>query len=164
MGFFFPNYFEETIEISRQDYTMAIEAGKVTAEIDFATFNENPSIRNKLHEVLNNRFLGVQLLSHRPYELSNSKRTFIHPDGHKEFFIELSSALLVMTAGSVDFRQTDKNGNVISDSKQDRIEKKKSLAELVATHKPNDPLVAALLHSYQTAVTDPNNELIHLYI
>ena len=158
-----PNYFEEPIEISRQNYVMTIEAGKATATINYATFNNNPSLREELHESLNNRLLGVQLFSHVPYELSSSKIFHIHPDGRKDIFIELSSVSCVMFAGSLDTLHTDKDGNIISDSKRDRIEKKRSLSELVITHKPNDPLVAALLSSYQTAVSDPNNELVHLY-
>lgn len=158
-----PNYFEEPIEILRQDYNMTIEDGKVTAKIDYTIFNDNPSMRKELQDGLNNRFLGVQLFSHVKYELSSSKRTFVHPDGRKEFFLDASSGNYIITGGSVDFRHTDKDGNIISDSRRYRIEKKKSLAELVVTHKPNDPLVAALLNSYHTAVNDPNNELVHLY-
>ena len=158
-----PNYFEEHIEISRENYVMSIDTGKVTATIDYAIFNENPSLREELQESLNNRFLGVQVISHARYELSNSKMIHIDADGHKHIFLELSTAVLKMTAGNIDLQLKDKDGNITSDSRRYRIEKKKSLAELVAIHKPNDPLIAGLLSSYQTAITDPNNELFHLY-
>ena len=158
-----PNYFEEPIEISRQNYIMTIEAGKATATIDYATFNANASMRNELHDGLNSRFLAVLLFSHLAYKLSNPKMTHVHPDGHTDIFLEISSSVSKMSIGTLDLQVADKDGNIISDSRRERIEKKKKRAELVATHKPNDPLVAALLHSYQTAVTDPNNELVHLY-
>jgi hypothetical protein len=157
------NCFEEPIEISRENYVMVIEDGKATATIDYTTFNNNPSLRQELHDSLNNRLLGVQLFSHVPYELSHSKKIHIDADGYKHIFIELSSGTYAITGGNVDFRHTDKDGNIISDSKRDRVKKKKGLAELIAIHMPSDPLVAALLSSYQTAVTDPNNELVHLY-
>ncbi len=121
-----PNYFEEPIEISRQDYSMTIVAGKVTAKIDFDVFTSNPSMREDLHNALNSRFLGVQLISHHAYELSSSKKFHLHPNGQKDIFIELSSASMLMTAGHLDFVHTDKDGNVISDSRRDRIEKKKT--------------------------------------
>ena len=57
---------------------------------------------------------------------------------------------------------TDKDGNIVSDSKKDRIEKKKNLAELVATHHA-DNVLAVLLKSHSASVHDPNNELVHLY-
>lgn len=158
-----PNYFEEPIEISRENYTMKIEAGEVTATIDYAVFNKNPSLQIELYESLNNRFLAAQLLSHQMYELFSSRMTHVDRDGHKHIFIGLSSASMLVTAGHLDFIHTDKDGNIISDSGRDRIEKKKNLAELVAKHKPNDVLATALLLSYNAAVTDPNNELVHLY-
>lgn len=63
----------------------------------------------------------------------------------------------------VDVRVKDKEGNIISDSKRDRIERKKSLAELVSAHRASDGLLAAMLRSYDAGVRDPNNELVHLY-
>jgi len=70
----------------------------------------------------------------------------------------------VVSGSTADFRVTDKDGNVIADSKRDRLEKKKSLAELIASHRPKDTLLAALLRSHDAAVHDPNNELVHYEI
>lgn len=158
-----PDYFEEVIGISRQDYTMTIAQGKVQAKIDFRIYEANPSMRRELHDGLNDRFLGVQLLTHRAYELSSTTMTRVHSDGRRDIFIEPEPARLLISGGTVDFQVTDKDGNVISDSKQDRIEKKKSLAELVTTHGATDGLLASLLLSYDAAVRDSNNELVHLY-
>jgi hypothetical protein len=158
-----PDYFEETIEILRHDYAMTIADGKVEAKIESAIYDANPSIRQLLQGSLNDRFLGVQLLTHRPYELSSSTIIRVHPDGRRDISIELESACLVMSGGSVDFRITDKDGNIIADSKRDRIERKKSLADLVSAHRASDGLLAAMLRSYAESVRDPNNELVHLY-
>ncbi len=158
-----PDYFEEALEISRQDYTMTIADGKVQAKIDSAIYEANPSMRRALHDALNDRFLGVQLLTHHAYELSSSTMTRVHPDGHRDIFMEAEPGRFVISGKAVDFQVIDKDGNVISDSKHDRIEKKKSLAELVTTHRATDGLLASLLRSYDAAVRDPNNELVHLY-
>jgi hypothetical protein len=157
------DYFEEVIEISRQDYTMTIADGQVHAKVDSVIYEVNPNMRQAVHDALNARFLGVQLLTHRAYELSRSTTTRVHPDGHRDIFIELEPARMVMSGGTVDFQITDKNGNVIADSKRDRIEKKKSLAELVTSYRATDAVLASLLESYAAAVRDPNNELVHLY-
>jgi hypothetical protein len=158
-----PNYFEEAIEISRQDYTMTIASGLARATIDSALYDANPSIRRELHDALNNRFLGVQLLTHRAYELCNSTMTRAHPDGRRDIFIEPEPARILLSGGVADIKVIDKDGKVISDTRRDRIEKKKSLAELVTTHRATDRLLASLLSSYDAAVRDPNNELVHLY-
>jgi hypothetical protein len=157
------DYFEEAIQISRQDYTMTIADGQVQAKIDSAIYEANPDMRQGLHDALNDRFLGVQLLTHRAYELSPSAMTRVHPDGRRDIFIEAEPGRIVISGGTVDFQVTDKDGNVISDSKRDRIEKKKSLAELVTSHRATDALLASLLRSHGAAVRDPNNELVHLY-
>jgi hypothetical protein len=158
-----PDYFEEPIEISRQDYTMTSADGQVQAKIDSAIFEADPDMRQRLHDALNDRFLGVQLFTHRAYELSRSTKTRVHPDGRRDIFVEPEPARIVLSAGTVDIQITDKDGNVIADSKRDRIEKKKSLAELIGTHRPTDSLLASLLKSQAAAVRDPNNELMHLY-
>ena len=157
------DYFEEAIEILRYDYAMIIADGKVGAKIKPAIYDANPAIRQLLQDSLNARFLGVQLLTHRPYELSRSTITRVHPDGRRDISIELESGYLVMSGGSVDFRITGKNGNIIVDSKRDRIERKKSLAELVSAHQASDGLLTSLLRSYDAGVRDPINELVHLY-
>ena len=151
-----PDYFEEPIE-------MTIADGQVQAKIDSAVFEVDPDMRQRLHDASNDRFLGVQLFTHRAYELSRSTKTRVHPDGRRDIFIEPEPARIVFSAGTVDIQIKDKDGNVIADSKRDRIEKKKSLAELISTHRPTDSLLASLLKSQAGAVRDPNNELVHLY-
>src|SRR5882672_6295681 len=121
-----PDYFEEPIEIFRQDYTMSIEYGKVHAKIDSALFDPDTSMRQRLHDGLNDRFLAIQMLTHRAYELSGSTKTRLHPDGRRDVFVDLEPARVVFSAGAVDFRVIDKDGKVVSDSRLDRIDKKKS--------------------------------------
>jgi hypothetical protein len=158
-----PDYFEEAIEVSCHTYSMTIADGKVEAKVEPAIYDANPSMPQLLQDSLNGRFLGVQLLTHRPYELSRSTITRVREDGRRDIFIELTSGIILTSVGSVDIRVTDKDVNIISDSKRDRIEKKKNLAELVATHLPSDVTLAALLRSHDAGVRNPNNELVHLY-
>jgi hypothetical protein len=158
-----PDYFEEPIEISRQDYAMTIADGQVHAKIDSAIYEAKPEIRAELHEALNDRFLGAQLYTHRAYELSRPNVTRVHPDGRRDIFAEIEPICVKVSMGQVDVLVTDKDGNVITDSKRDRIDKKKSLAELIAAHRANDTLLASLLRSHAAAVRDPNDELVHLY-
>ncbi len=142
---------------------MTIADGRVQAKIASAVFEADPDMRQRVHDALNDRFLGVQLFTHRAYELSRSTKTRVPPDARRDIFIELEPARIVLSAGTVDIQIKDKDGNVIADSKRDRIEKKKSLGELISTHRPTDSLLASLLKSQAAAVQDPNNELVHLY-
>ena len=157
------DYFEVPIEIVRDDYTLTIAQEQAEARLDSAAYQANPSIRRTLHDGLNDRFLGVQLLTHRAYELSRSTMTRVHPDGRKDFFLEVEPARIVIAGHPVDFQVRDKDGNITADSKRDRIEKKGSLADLVSTYRASDETLASLLRSHDAAVRDPNNELVHLY-
>ncbi len=52
---------------------------------------------------------------------------------------------------------------VISDSKQERLGKQKWFAEAVAKYRSEDNCLDQMLRSYQKALEDPQNELVHLY-
>lgn len=157
------DYFEEAIEISHDNYNMLINDGKVVAKVDAAIYDKNPLIRKELHDSLTSRFQAVQALTHRIYDLpTNSIMIREYSDGHREMFIELESQCFTLSAGSLDIQITDKDESIVSDSRKDRIEKKKNFTELVARHCA-DTVLAALLGSYEAAVHDPNNELLHLY-
>lgn len=157
------DYFEASIHLERNDYEMIIENGKVEAKISPDVFENNPTMRDDLTNALNDRFLGVQLLTHKPYQLSKASMCRLHPDGRRDItvFVESISAIAVM--GTADIMITDKNGNVIVDSKKERIDKKKQLSDLTEKYRKSDPTFASLLNSYKMAVSEPNNELVHLY-
>ena len=108
---------------------MTIADGQVQAKIDSAMYQRNPNMRGVLHEALNDRFLGVQLLTHRAYELSSSTMTRVHPGGRREILCEGETGRYVASGSTADFRVTDKDGNVIADSKRDRVDEKKRLAK-----------------------------------
>ena len=156
-------YFEGAISITRGNYEMTISSGKAIARIEAATFDAKPSMRESLHVSLQSRFLAVQLLMHKPFELAKPTMTRLLPDGRRDITLELEGVQTTVTGGTVDVRITDKDGNAVVDSKRDRIERKETLGELVAAHRASDSTLTALLKSYEAGVRDPNNELVHLY-
>jgi hypothetical protein len=158
-----PDYFEEQICIERDGYRIVIGNGKAEAHITPEAYDTKEDIRDELHGVLNDHFLGVQLFSHKAYQLSEPSIHRIYPDGHKEITLIVKTAEHVMMAGSIDFVLKDKDGNVLSDSRRDRIEKKKELATLVEKYRKHDKFVDALLSFFEASIHDPNNELAHLF-
>jgi len=158
-----PDYFEVPIPINRNDYEMLIGNGKVEAKIRPEVFENNPTMRDDLTKTLNDRFLGVQLLTHKPFQLSKASMYGLHPDGRKDVTVFVDPISVAVAFGTADIIITDKNGKVTYDSKKERIDKKKQLSELSAKYRESDPTAASLLNSYKMAVNDPNNELVHLY-
>jgi len=158
-----PDYFEEPIHVKRDHYVMTISNGTVEARIKPELYDKDQSMRDRLHSSLNDRFLGVQLLSHKPYELSKASMYRLHPDGRKDITIFPEPMIIWVSMAEPDIIIKDKDGNVTSDSRQERIQKKQELAELVEKYRQRDPFVAVMLHSYNEAVNDRDNELGHLY-
>ncbi len=158
-----PDYFEDFIYLERNDYEMTIENGRVEAQINPAVFENNPTMRDDLTNSLNDRFLGAQLRTHKPYQLSKVSMYRLHPDGRRDITVFVDSAAIAMSTCTSEFIITDKDGKVIVDSKKDRIEKKKKLARLAEKYRRSDLTAASLLDSYNMAVNEPNNELVHLY-
>lgn len=157
-----PDYFEQVITVSRDDHTMVIDNGKVEATMLAEVYDAAPSMRDELHGALTARFLAVQLLNRSAFELSKPSMVRVREDGRRDIFVELDSEGIRASAGHVDTRVTDQHGNIVSDSRRDRIEKKQSLADRVSAHS-GDLLLTAMLASHQNSIHDPDNELVHLY-
>jgi hypothetical protein len=158
-----PDYFEEVIHIDRETYSIIIENGRIEARIDPTAYDQEHRMRDELHEALNDRFLGVQLLTHKQYELSNASMYRLYPDGHKDVTLFPEPIVMTMTIDSTDIIVKNNEGNIVTDTRRDRIQKKKKLAELAEKYRSKDQVVESILKSYKSAVTDPENELVHLF-
>ena len=159
------DYFEEPQQIKGDYYVMSIENGKVKAEVEVEEENhlDGYQICNDLHQSLNNRFLGVQIMTHENYELSTPSLVKLLPDGRKNYYLKAKPIHLFIKGTNVDFQHRDKNGNIVADTRRARIEKKKRNAERVARYKAFDTVLETLVNSYHTAVKNPDYELVHLY-
>lgn len=158
-----PNLFEEPFTIEQDGYVISIEEGKIEARIPENIFEANASLRGELHESLNSRFLALQLLSHLTYELSESQMTREHADGKRDIIVEVPTMKIAISGGQADFVLRDKDGNIKTDTKRERIEHKKSFSQKISDVTKTDDLLLSMLRSYSASVNDPGNELIHLY-
>ena len=158
-----PDYFEEELTLEYDDCQLVIKEGKVEARIDPSLYDQNDKMRNSLYEFLNSRFSGVELYSHKPYKLSEASETRLHADGRKDVVIHAKTSIISISSLTADIIICDKNGNIISDSKRDRIQKKQEFAQLVGDFSSGDLVATSLMTSYKAAVSDPDNELVHLY-
>jgi hypothetical protein len=157
------DFFEKKTEIDTNQYEMVIDNGKITVTLDGETYDDNPSIREQLNSFLEDRFLGAQLVNRKPYELSKSSLCRIFPDGKKNYEASVETLGVVVSVGTLDVIAKDAEGNIISDSKQDRINKQERFAELSAKYRRLDTTAEGILVSFDKAVRDSVNELVHLY-
>lgn len=156
------NFFEEEIRIERDNYKIIIYDGLVEVRFSSDLYDEEHKVCDSLHKNLNDRFLGVQLLTHKPYKLSTASMYRLHSDGRNDVTVFPELCVITITVEDIDLVLKDKDGYIISDSGRERIEKKKKLAELAEIYS-SDLVATSLLAIYNAAVNDPDNELVHLY-
>jgi len=160
-----PELFEERTELDSAGCSFAIESGTVTARAPLAsgTPEELRTYCNEIHQRLDALFLAAQMLAHVPYTLSRPGGIkCLRPDGRVDAFAFAEGVTMTMSTGRADARSTDAAGNVITDTRKERIAGRRALAARAAAHVADD-VANAILRSYAAAVNDPRNELVHLY-
>jgi len=157
------DYFEEPINLLRDNYEINIEDGRARANIEAKHFDSNPDLRTKIHESLNSRFQAAQIINRKTYELSESSMSRIHENGAVSQTIFVKAAELIVTANSPDIVITESNGEVAGDSKRERIAKREALANLVEKHSPGNPTIKSIMASWETSLREPDNVLSSLY-
>jgi hypothetical protein len=155
-------YFETTYNFGNQDYVFAVDNGKATVTLSNPQDPVNQQTVHAVQEQLNAIFVARQMLIHKPYRL-NGPHTYQYRDnGSKDVSVSIQAAVAIATAMSADVVTTDENGNIVRDTKAERIAEHTRFLTLVA-QKSHNPLLQSLLQSYNAAVNDPANELVHLY-
>ncbi len=155
-------YFEEPVDFDCGPCSIHIADGKAEARVPPAQYPADHSARNQLHAELDARFMVAQVLSHKPYTLSKPSLSRLHPDGRKDPCIFPEAATLVISGSTIDFVHRGADGNLIHDTKRERINARIELSQLTARY-IIDAVANAILRSYAAAVNDPRNELVHLY-
>jgi hypothetical protein len=160
-----PDLFEERAELLIDRCAFVIDAGRVTV---CAPFEGNPdtdisNFCNELHQRLDALLLAAQMLTHKAYVLSKPGTIVrISQDGRRHFYVLAELPTNKITGGAVDILITDAAGNVTKDTRKERIDGRKKLAQIAAAQ-ISDPVANSILRSYSAAVNDPRNELVHLY-
>ena len=156
------NYFEKQISLEREGYSIDINAGRVTVNLTPDVFKSKPGLRDSITQHLNDYFLGAQPIRRQPFEIKGAVINHVWPDGRRDTTMVLeSSARRRSRGGEVDLIHTKQDGTVY-DSRRHRIDAIKTLAERSTRHAA-DPTVRRILDSFDAAVRDPNNELVHLF-
>ena len=157
-----PDYFEQKLTVADPSCELEIESGAAQARIPIAKFDE-ASTRSEIHKSLDQRFRAVQAMTHHPYELTEPSQYRLLPDGRKQYWLFASNGLILVQGQPVDVIVKDADGNVIADSRADRLKLKREIAERVVGVGKRDDLLLSMLDSYSNAVNDPADELVHLY-
>jgi hypothetical protein len=158
------DFFEQPVAFVTPQARIDVGLGEAEMRAPISAFPgmSNAEVCNLMHAELDARFIGGQVQSHLPFVLDRPSFSILHADGTSTAIAFAAGATIRVSVGRVDFVTTDASGNVVQDSRKERIQAKQSFAELAARHF-DDPTANAILRSYAAAIADPANELIHLY-
>lgn len=159
-----PDFFEKRYVVEEQDYKIEIDNGfiKITFNPDF--YDSLQDGRMEFHEKITDLFLGAQIINFKRFSLTKPSMHRLHPDGRKDITIFPEPIVCKITVSdSVDIIITDKDGNIVEDTKSQRINSRKKFSELSVKFRRTDQVAASILESFNTAVNDPPNEFIHLF-
>ena len=158
-----PNFLEEPLSLRTDEYGLAANDGKAVATGEVGDSALDPTLQAQIHNRLHAHFIATQVITHKPFDLSAFTSYRLHADGRKDVTLRVQPAILHVSAGNLDLVLKDAAGNVLRDTRAERIATERTLGELVHSHRENDAAAAAILSSYESAVQDPDNELIYLY-
>jgi hypothetical protein len=159
------DYFEGPFEQDLGQYQLALESGRATATLSGESYDADPAIIDRIFDHVYALFLGAQVNDHKSFSISRSGRRMVRErdDGGRDVFLQAHMAGLLVTAGKVDLIVTDAAGNIIVDTKAERIRERGEIAQLAARYRLQDPTTASILDSYASAVREPDSELVRLY-
>ena len=156
------DFFEATYGDADTEWTLHIKGGRAVATLTVPHNPVDETLEKRIAAHVETIFRVRNLQAHRPYELEGP-RIFQHVGEKKHVTIRLSCAIALGEAHSPDLVLRDAAGKVVRDTKRERVAELDALIHTVAPKATRSSDLRALLEIYDRAVSDPRNELIHLY-
>jgi hypothetical protein len=157
------DFFEAPYSHVSPVYDLRIQDGSAVAVLHVAQDPVDANLSTEIESRVASLFLVRQLQTHRQYSLGG-KCVHQHSDG--QHFVVVPDGIdigISFDIGRIDSQVVDADGNVVWDSREERIASESALLELVAPKLMGSPELRAMFESYTTAVDDPSNEFVHLY-
>ncbi len=156
------DFFEAPYRHGARDFDLMIDSGTAIANLSVPSDPVPSDLEASVRSCVENTFLVRQLEIHTTYKVEGP-RTYQHSSGRKSVSIRLVGISAVGMVGQADFMLKDSAGNIIRDSKAERITEHTSLLDLLAPKIQQSATLRDLLDSYSRSVADPDDEFTHLY-
>jgi hypothetical protein len=153
--------FEAEHRTTSGTYELRIKDGQAVATLLAPQNPVNDRLARVIAEDLEAIFLVRQLQSRRSYSLNGPTIHQHGPGGGTT--IQVQSGDSATTEARADVLIRDQAGNVLADSKNERIAADAQMLDAIAPKVARSRLLRGILNSCSKAVTDSANELVHLY-
>jgi hypothetical protein len=159
------DFLEAPFQYSDTKYTLIFASGNAEAILsdpyDIIPETLQREIKNKVLSILSARML----FKHEFFELDSVNTQKHYADGSisTSRTIEGKASIIKLKSYAPDIILKDSAGRIIKDTKAERIAEEEALMRLIADSADRHPLINKFLESYKSAVSDPPNELVHLF-
>jgi hypothetical protein len=157
------DFFEDVFECLSESYTLSVGLGKVTAILSEPANPVPDQLRERIEKFVTGLFRARTILDHREFNLDGPRLKQRYSDGSTDYVMFVTAGVLSLSGGRVDFQIINADGQVITDTKQERVARDKEFLSLITPLLPKSGTLKALVNSYYAAVQDPSNELVYLY-
>ena len=128
------NFLESDQELNFNGTKIQFSKGKVVIFTDKNTLQKNLFFVTNAENTVKNYLNGVSIQHHSAYKLSRKNTKYFNEDGSVSKSITVQTITHKLTLSSnIEFKITDNDGNIIRDSKQERIQKEKRFASLISS-------------------------------
>lgn len=156
------DFFEVPYRCSNSEYDLLVEDGHATATLRAAQNPINKQLQHSIEIRLSTIFAVRQLQVHRKSVL-RGPRVRQHAAGRQNVIIEVGAADLVTVGTHADIILRDTLGNIVRDTRAERIAENTATLDSLAPKIEQSPTLQNCIASYSQSVNDPDNELVHLY-
>ena len=157
-------FFEEPCELPFEGGAISVADGKVRGDFDAALYGQGSPLRDDADEFLRSVFLAHQVQTHQSFSLTVPSMAREHSDGRRDVTVFLETLVAtVSVSASLDIVHTRADGTIASDTRAERLDRHAAFRTAVAKLLPSDPALKRMLESYNNALSDRDNLLIHLH-
>jgi len=154
------DYLEEAVTLQRSDYTARIAGGRIEVAFHEPETLPNADRQTAVSREVGQVFQARMILTCRPWEMTALTLKRRYPDGRSVMWLSVSDSIGL--SDSLDMVATDSDGNVVTDTKAERLADERDFREQTQRH-AEDPLLQGLMASFSRAVADPADRMTHLF-
>jgi hypothetical protein len=156
------DYLLEPATLELADYTARIRGGRI--EVTFRDPQSPPDAERQaaIHREVEQVFQPRLILTGRPWEMTELRLKRHYPDGRADIWLTVASGACFVSGSPADFILRDAHGNVLKDTKAERLADERRFQEHCLRHQAG-PLLQQLTASFGRAVTDLADLMTHLY-
>lgn len=157
--------FEETFDVEILNGCVQIEQGVARGYFPASEYERGVEFRNEAHRELEFHIMAQAIVAGKPCVLKPARLTREYPDGRSDQTIIMESAHFNLSTfpGNVDVIIRDKDGNVTSDTRAERIAEQAEFRAKAVHALPRFPEIRAMVESWNNSFKDEANCFVHLY-